>query len=479
MKGSKADDKVKFNKETFITRTPGSITDKWTKVKDLGSGSYGKVYRVQNKITKEMRACKELSKKKIADLDKFNLEISIMSKCDHPSIIKLYEIYEDKRHIYLIMEECLGGELFDRILSRIDSGQMYSEKQAAIIFKQLMSAISYCHSQGICHRDLKPENILFLSKDENSPIKVIDFGLSKIFGEIAPIQHDKKQKKRDMNTRVGTAYYVSPEVLNGQYDEKCDIWSAGVILYILLCGDPPFNGENDNEIYRAIAKKKYSFPDNEWKNISKEAKDLISHMLCDPDKRYTAQKVLEHNWVVKEAPNAKSKIENLNINTLKKYIGEHKLKKAVLTYIASRLGDDEVKNLKEIFQSLDANKDGTLTFDEVKNGMEKLKNKGIDMDLENLFKSIDTDNSGRIDYTEFLAASIDQKEFLRQERLNEAFMMLDKKGTGKISKEELKKALKLDNVSDSTLDQYIKKYDLNNDGTIDYNEFLNMMGEIK
>ena len=478
MKNKNQDDKIKFNKETFITRTPGSITDKWTKIKELGSGSYGKVYRVENKLTKEIRACKELLKKQIADIDKFNIEISIMSKCDHPNIIKLYEIYEDERHIYLIMEECLGGELFDRILTKMDSGKMYSEKEAAIIFKQLMSAISYCHSQGICHRDLKPENILFLSKDENSPIKVIDFGLSKIFGEIAPIHHNKKRKKKIMETRVGTAYYVSPEVLNGKYDEECDIWSAGVILYIMLSGDPPFNGENDNEIYRNIIKKKFTFPDEEWKNISNDAKDLISHMLCDPDKRFTAQQVLQHNWIVKEAPNSKGNISNLNINTLKKYTEESKLKKAVLTFIASRLSDNEVKSLTEIFESLDTNKDGTLTLDEMKHGLQKLKNnKNFDIDVKNIFKGIDTDNSGRIDYTEFLASSINQKEFLRQERLNEAFMMLDKKGTGKISKEEIKKALKLDNVNEKTIELYIQKYDLNGDGNIDYNEFLNMMGE--
>ena len=473
------EEKVKFNKETFITRTPGNIKDKWTKVKDLGSGSYGKVYRVENKITKETRACKELAKKKIADLDKFNLEISIMSKCDHPSIINLYEIYEDERKIYLIMEECCGGELFDRILSRIEKGEMYSEKQAASIFKQLMSAVAYCHSQGICHRDLKPENILFLTKDENSPIKVIDFGLSKIFGESKPIDDKKKQKKKDMSTRVGTAYYVSPEVLKGNYDEKCDIWSAGVILYIMLSGDPPFNGESDNDIYRAISKKKYSFPESQWKNISKEAIDLISHMICDPDKRYSAQQVLEHPWIVKKAPNAKANLSDLNVQTLKKYRGEHKLKKAVLTFIASRLNDEEVKNLNGIFENLDENKDGTLTFNEVKKGIEKLGKNELGVDVGEIFKSIDTDGSGRIDYTEFLAACINQKSFLRQERLNEAFQMLDKDGTGKITKEEIKKALKLDNdVDENVLNQLIKKYDLNGDGMIDYNEFLNMMNEV-
>ena len=470
----KSDDKIKFNKETFISRAPGNLTDKYEKIKELGSGSYGKVFRIKNKLTDQICACKELAKKKIADIDKFNIEISIMSKCDHPSIIKLYEIYEDERHIDLVMEECTGGELFDRILSRIESGNLYSEKQAANIFKQMMSAICYCHSQGISHRDLKPENILFLTKDEDSPIKVIDFGLSKIFGDN---NIKKKQIKKNMQTRVGTAYYVSPEVLKGDYDEKCDIWSAGVILYILLSGDPPFNGENDNDIYRAISKKKYSFPDKEWKNISDDAKDLIKHMLCEPDVRYTAQQVLNHKWVTQLAPNAQKSLQSINIENLKNYTKQNKLKKAVLTFIASRLGENDVKNLKEIFQNLDTNKEGTLTLEEIKTGIGKLKNSELKVDINELFKSMDTDHSGRIDYTEFLAACMDKSIYLREERLLEAFKMLDIDSSGKISKEEIKKSLKLDNVDEASLDKYIKLYDLNGDGEIDYKEFLNMMNK--
>ena len=172
-----------------------------------------------------------------------------MIETDHPNIIKLYEVYEDNRYIYLIMECCSGGELFDRILDRINSKNLYTEKQACHIFKQMVSAICYCHSQKICHRDLKPENLLFLNSSEDSPLKVIDFGLSKIF----------TKDNHKMTTKVGTAYYVSPEVLAGDYDEKCDVWSAGVILYILLTGEPPFNGANDNEIYKRIQAKKYNF----------------------------------------------------------------------------------------------------------------------------------------------------------------------------------------------------------------------------
>ena len=173
-----------------------------------------------------------------------------MIKIDHPSIIKLYEVFEDSRYVYLIMEECTGGELFDRIYERITKKNLYTEKEAALIFKQYMSAICHCHSLNVCHRDLKPENLLLLNESEDSHLKVIDFGLSKIFNEV----------NHKMSTKVGTAYYVSPEVLCGDYDEKCDIWSAGVILYILLTGEPPFNGTNDNEIYKRISKKKFSFP---------------------------------------------------------------------------------------------------------------------------------------------------------------------------------------------------------------------------
>jgi len=185
-----------------------------------------------------------------------------MIQIDHPNIIKLYEVYEDARYLYLIMEECTGGELFDRILDRIEGQNLFTEREAAAIFKQYMSAVCHCHSQKICHRDLKPENLLLSNDKPDSPLKVIDFGLSKVYSN----------GNNHMNTKVGTAYYVSPEVLEGNYDEKCDIWSSGVILYILLTGEPPFNGANDNEIYRKISQRKFSFPSpgNYLTNLTKQ-----------------------------------------------------------------------------------------------------------------------------------------------------------------------------------------------------------------
>ena len=170
---------ISYSKKNFIIQGAGAFGAIYSKIQELGRGSYGKVFRVQNKKTKNIYACKELAKKKINDIEKFKNEIKIMSKTDHPSIIKLYEIYEDSRYIDLVMEQCLGGSLLDRLLKMMEEeDEMFSEKEAAIIFKQIITAISYCHNQGICHRDLKLENVLFLTSQEDSPIKIIDFGLS-------------------------------------------------------------------------------------------------------------------------------------------------------------------------------------------------------------------------------------------------------------------------------------------------------------
>ena len=192
---TKKEDNLKLSKSIFVGMSTKSFEDIYTIIKEIGSGSYGRVFRVKNKTTGEIRACKQLAKARIADTDKFKLEIDLMIQMDHPNIIKLYEVFEDNRYIYLIMEECVGGELFEIIITRIQSKKLFSEKEAAFMFQQLMSAICYCHGQAICHRDLKPENLLLLNTKDDSPIKVIDFGLSKIF---------KEGEHHKMTSKVGT-----------------------------------------------------------------------------------------------------------------------------------------------------------------------------------------------------------------------------------------------------------------------------------
>lgn len=380
-----------FGKENFVGKVKGALTDLYHVKGEIGHGSYGKVFQVIHKESGVRRACKQLAIKQIQNYEKFTLEINILAKMDHPNIIKLYEVFEDKRYVYLVMEECTGGELFDKIIGLLENDTIFTEREAAKIFKQMMSAICYCHKEGICHRDLKPENLLLANKDsKTNDIKVIDFGLSNIY-------KGKDGQEVKMTSKVGTAYYVSPEVLAGNYDEKCDIWSAGVILYILLCGDPPFNGPNDNEIYKAIKKKKFKYENPIWKNVSDQAKDLINKMLSEPDVRPTAEQVLQHPWVRELAPHSKEAFLKLNIPDLKVYAHANKLKKAVCSFIASRMKDDEVSNLREMFTSIDKNGDGHLSFQEMKDCMKQLGLKT--KDVEDLFKQIDTDKSGMIDYT--------------------------------------------------------------------------------
>ena len=455
-----------FSKSNFVGIMKGNLLDKYTVEKEIGAGGYARCLLVKNKTTGQLYACKELQKNKLNNVASLKSEIQILIKLDHPNIIKLYEIYENDNYIYLVMELCTGGELFDRIIQKTEQGKQFTEKEVANIFQQMMSAINYCHSNKIVHRDLKPENLLLATQDENSPIKVIDFGMSRIFNN-----------KQAMFDKVGTAYYISPEVLDGFYDEKCDIWSAGVILYILLCGYPPFNGNDDDEIFESIKKRKFVFPDAEWANISKEAKDLINKMLSDPLTRLTAEQVLGHPWLVNQLnKNTKAKEIKLNFNTFKTYSGANKLSRAVLTYIASRLTDDEVKKLKDAFQKIDVNGDGMLTLDELKNAISQNPEVHV-MNIEQIFKTIDTDNSGVINYTEFLAASIDKRIYLQEDKLRDAFKLFDEDKSGKISKSEISKVLKF-KKSGAEMTKLFEKYDLNGDGEIDFDEFLNMMKDL-
>ena len=462
----KIESTIKFGKKDFVGKFEGVFLDNYDVVKQLGKGGYGKVYQVMNKKTKEKRACKHLSKLSIKNLEKFQREIEILRKADHPNIIKLYEIFESKRSYYLIMEECKGGEVFDRIIEHIQKKDMYSEKDASIILRQMMSAVEYCHNNGIAHRDLKPENLLYLNDgpEENNPIKVIDFGLSQV---ISP--------QRKLKTKVGTAYYVSPEILNGAYSEKCDIWSAGVILYILLSGDPPFNGPSDLAIYKKIAEMKFDFPENKWSRISDEAKDLIKHMIAPEDKRYSAREVMEHPWMKVTSEN--KTYLNFDPSFLVDYARSNPFKKMTLLFIASRLDESEIDSLKKTFEAFNLQKDGQISYEELKKGLKELNCQKItDEELCELFKSIDVDKNGKIDYTEFLAATLQKKMYLKEERLYEAFCNFDLDGCGKITKEELMNVLKSDPSQENEIENIIKSIDKNGEGSINYKEFLEMMG---
>ena len=477
---------IPFSQRNFILKGDGKFIDNYSKIQELGIGNYSKVYRVQNKKTKEVFACKELAKSKINNLTKFKNEINIMSKCDHPSIVKLYEIYEDPRYVELVMEQCLGGTLFDRLIKKMEEeDETFSEKDAAHIFRQVITAISYCHNQGICHRDLKMENILFLSSKDTSPIKIIDFGLSQCVEKKKLVQYitGKNYEKMTMDAPVGTPHYISPEVLNGKYNQKCDIWSAGVILFAMIGGYFPFDGDTDNDVYRAVKKKTFTFTDEEWGSKSNEVKDLIKHMLCDENKRYSAEEVLKHPWLTKMAPDKKSVVNKINVKHLENYKNSCNFKKFILTYMATRLKEKDIKELKSIFLEIDTNKDGTLSVEEIRKCLIKLnEEKHLNInnkEINDIFNSIDLNNSKRIEYTEFITAMLEESSYCKEEKLIEIFRVLDKDESGKISKNEIKQALNKDNLSEDDLNKFIKKIDLDGDGEIDFYEFVKCMSEVK
>ena len=458
---------INFKKDNFIFITKDSLTDYYKIIRIIGQGGYGKVYEVQNLKTSRYYACKKVSKINILNYDKFKSEISIMLKADHPNIVKLYEIYESIKSLYLIMEICRGGPLFQKITERAQEKNMYSEKDAANIFTQIMSAIEYCHIKGIYHRDLKPENILYLNEVENeekNSLKIINFIFSKHF------------KINKLSSKIGSIYYIAPEVLTKSYTEKCDIWSAGVLLFLLLSGTLPFNDKEYNQILGKIKACKYNMNNKIWNNISNEAKDLIKHMLVPENERFSAKQVLEHPWF-KYVNKIKNKKINIKLDVFKKYSEENTLKKIILYFIATRLNEKEIEELNVLFKKFDKDFDGQINYREFENSFTEYQKKNYifnEKEIKHFFNLIDINKNGKINYSEFISASIAGRKDIIERRLLDAFAHFDKNQTGKIKKEDLIKALHVDiSLKEKGVETILNE--LSDNELVDYNQFLNSL----
>jgi len=314
---------------------------------------------------------------------------------------------------------------------------------------------------------------LFTTKDpiEQTHLKVIDFGLACKFSEGTPLK-----------TKAGTPYYVAPQVLSGKYGQESDLWSLGVIMYVLLCGYPPFYGETDNDVLAKVRLGNVNFTPQDWKNVSEDAKNLIKALLrMNPKERFTASQALEHDWVKNKAPKAKNVDLNASmVDNLKGFRSQNKLKKAALHVIAGQLGEKEIKALREAFTALDKNGDGLLTAKEMKIGLENAKMKEIPADLQQILEEVDSDGSGVIDYTEFLAATLDKAVYMKESVCWQAFRVFDKNGDGKIDKKEIAAILHnpesdVAKMAGSDLAEIIKEIDTDGDGEISFEEFMTMM----
>lgn len=456
------------NRPRRVLKDPSgeNIFEKYTFGKELGRGEFGITYVCIDQRTLEIFACKTISKQRLRteiDVEDVRREVEIMRQLPiHPNIVRYKEVFEDKEAVYLVMELCEGGELFDRIVAK----RHFTERGAALLTKTILEVVKVCHEHGVIHRDLKPENFLYASPDENAPLKAIDFGLSIFF-----------EPGQRFSEIVGSPYYMAPEVLRRNYGAEIDVWSAGIILYILLCGVPPFWADSEEAIAHTIIKGEINFSRDPWPKISEDAKDLVRGMLDqNPYTRMTIDEVLAHHWIQNV-----NKVSDVSLGErvgtkIKQFSLMNKFKKRVLRVVADVMPDDQVDEIKTIFHMMDTDKSGSLSFEELKEGLKMIGHPVPDSDVMLLMDA--ADGNGTLTCDEFVTMAVHIKRMGTDEHLHQAFLHFDMNRTGYIEFEELRDCLSDDNPGPNH-DQFVQDImfdaDLDKDGRICYGEFKAMM----
>ena len=467
-------DTIKIETSNFIFEKTSDVRLTYRILSIIGKGSFGTIYKVQHISSGLFRAMKTIKKTYISmqdDEQKFLKEIEILMQVDHPNIIKIFEYYTDEVNFMLITEFIGGGDLYASLIKF----KVFSEENAANIMYQLLSAVSYLHSKNIVRRDIKPENILVdtlrLKKNEIS-IKLVDFGTSNYFN-----------KGCKLSLKMGSPYYIAPEVLNDCYNEKCDMWSCGILMYILITGKPPFIGKSVTHLIDNVMRGSFDNIEANLKKVSPSARDLIHKLLTrDYIKRNSAEDALKSDWIAKfhEKENNKVNVEFAKsiLESIKEFSCKEKLQQATIAYIVHFLGAiDEVEELKKIFQLLDKSGDGRLTYSELREGFGRIFGKTVsDFEMEKIALDIDQDKNGYIEFEEFLRVSLNKTTLLSKENLKIAFDNFVKNGDGILSVEEIKEALGTEN--NDYIDKLVDKIDENHDGVISFTEFSNLMNSI-
>ena len=470
--------------DVLISRNEINPEKIYNKIKILGTGAFGEVWLVKHKDLKKDFAMKLIKKRKNKPSEEKEIlnEIQILKNLDHPKILKILDFFSTSNLYYIITEYCPDGELFNEI---IKVGK-FDEGQSAFIMNQIFKAITYCHSLNIIHRDLKPENIMITEREKNGCLQVkrIDFGTAKI-----------SEKGQSENRYVGSSYYMAPEVIKRKYNEKCDIWSCGVIMYILLTGRPPFDGEDDNEILENVKIGKYDMTNHPFPLLSDESKDLITKLLeYNPNKRISASEALNHSWFKTAEFKKKDQINIVPhslakqmISNLTKYNSDNMLRCTVIAYLVHHNTNiEQCVEAGKLFNKIDLNNNGRIEKEELIKGIEKywkLTREEVEKQVDCLFNNIDTDHNGFIEYEEFVRAAVDPKIFMSRNYLKFAFGYFDRDNSGDISLEEIKKRFMQNSKNNSEkvemqLKEEFKSIDINGDGSISFEEFCKMMKKI-
>jgi len=457
--------------------TNRNVFDYYEKVKVIGEGSTCKIYAVRRKGSfhedeQQFLALKEISKDQVDGvfLEELRNEVAILRTLDHPNIVRVYEMFESKRAIYLVMEYCYGGDMYARV--------PYTEAQAAKIMTKLLSAVAYIHKIKIIHRDIKMENIMLESDKPDAEAKLIDFGLSQSY----------VKRTHRLSDIVGTAYNMSPQVIRKQYTSKADLWACGVVAFILLSNKWPFDGTTTKDITSKILNNDWNkdFEGDEWKHISSEAKSFISRLLAfEEDKRWErwdAGQALRSKWLTKTFPldqrAPETNVMNSVTNALIQNSNDGKMKKLAMQVIAYNSSTKDIEKLRQAFDQFDGNNTGTINYWEFRTSLNQCKYK--DADIKRIFKNLDVNGTGVIDYTEFIAATLETLGKIEDERIRAAFDKLDEDNTGHISKDNLCTVLGekcTANDCDNLVNEIMEEADIDGDGTITYDEFLILFRE--
>ncbi|OAP00569.1 CPK18 [Arabidopsis thaliana] len=444
--------------------------NRYTIGKLLGHGQFGFTYVATDNNNGNRVAVKRIDKAKMTqpiEVEDVKREVKILQALGgHENVVGFHNAFEDKTYIYIVMELCDGGELLDRILAKKDS--RYTEKDAAVVVRQMLKVAAECHLRGLVHRDMKPENFLFKSTEEGSSLKATDFGLSDF---IKP-----GVKFQDI---VGSAYYVAPEVLKRRSGPESDVWSIGVITYILLCGRRPFWDKTQDGIFNEVMRKKPDFREVPWPTISNGAKDFVKKLLVkEPRARLTAAQALSHSWVKEGGEASEVPIDISVLNNMRQFVKFSRLKQIALRALAKTINEDELDDLRDQFDAIDIDKNGSISLEEMRQALAKdVPWKLKDARVAEILQAIDSNTDGLVNFTEFVVAALHVNQLEEhdsekwQQRSRAAFDKFDIDGDGFITPEELR----LQTGLKGSIEPLLEEADVDEDGRISINEFRRLL----